>query len=362
MRDGYIFHIDGPLSLFSAADQVRPPSRATATAALPRLPARSRAASGTEAQPRSFLLEPPTDWSPGRHRRTYTPAELSAFVEQLQQVAPGLGDKRVHRPHRTRTRGAWVPRLSRVVHQPTGNDVFLEVVGFWKRSSRRRLTRLSFPATGRRDSCWRFPIASRSTRKHSRSSPGRSSDSKRFPMRPNWQHSSIASSDRQRNRQATHSLIVADVVPADRKDVPPWATGAGDLVHGPPYAPSWPQPPSQRRPKTTGPDQAPQPVEVLRDRYGISHIYARNEHDLFLAQGFSAARDRLFQLAVWRSQATGNIAEDIGTQGCATRRRSPITQVPRRHYARAEPLSSARTRDHHRLRPRNQRLHRADGT
>jgi penicillin amidase len=39
-----------------------------------------------------------------------------------------------------------------------------------------------------------------------------------------------------------------------------------------------------------------QPVEILRDRWGISHIYASNEHDLFLAQGFSAARDRLFQL------------------------------------------------------------------
>src|SRR5262249_13952757 len=39
-----------------------------------------------------------------------------------------------------------------------------------------------------------------------------------------------------------------------------------------------------------------QPVEVLRDKWGIPHIYARNTHDLFFAQGFVAAQDRLFQL------------------------------------------------------------------
>jgi penicillin G amidase len=38
-----------------------------------------------------------------------------------------------------------------------------------------------------------------------------------------------------------------------------------------------------------------QPVEVLRDRWGLNHIYAKTEHDLFFAQGYSAARDRLFQ-------------------------------------------------------------------
>ena len=54
------------------------------------------------------------------------------------------------------------------------------------------------------------------------------------------------------------------------------------------------------------------PVEILRDRWGVSHIYARNEHDLFLAQGFSAARDRLFQLELWRREATGTLAEIQG--------------------------------------------------
>ena len=55
-----------------------------------------------------------------------------------------------------------------------------------------------------------------------------------------------------------------------------------------------------------------QPVEILRDRWGISHIFAKSEHDLFFAQGFSAARDRLFQLELWRRQATGTLAEIEG--------------------------------------------------
>ncbi len=55
-----------------------------------------------------------------------------------------------------------------------------------------------------------------------------------------------------------------------------------------------------------------EPVEILRDPWGISHIYARNQPDLFFAQGFNVARDRLFQLELWRRQATGTLAEILG--------------------------------------------------
>jgi penicillin amidase len=54
------------------------------------------------------------------------------------------------------------------------------------------------------------------------------------------------------------------------------------------------------------------PVEILRDRWGINHIYAQNEADLFFAQGYAAARDRLFQFELWRRQATGTVAEILG--------------------------------------------------
>ena len=43
-----------------------------------------------------------------------------------------------------------------------------------------------------------------------------------------------------------------------------------------------------------------QPVEVLRDQWGVAHIYAENQHDLFFAQGFTAAQDRLYQIEIWR--------------------------------------------------------------
>jgi penicillin amidase len=54
------------------------------------------------------------------------------------------------------------------------------------------------------------------------------------------------------------------------------------------------------------------PVEILKDRWGVSHIYAQSEHDLFFAQGYNAARDRLFQLEMWRRRATGTMAEILG--------------------------------------------------
>jgi len=55
-----------------------------------------------------------------------------------------------------------------------------------------------------------------------------------------------------------------------------------------------------------------QPVEIIRDRWGLNHIYAQNEADLFLAQGYAAARDRLFQFEIWRRQATGTVADILG--------------------------------------------------
>jgi penicillin G amidase len=55
-----------------------------------------------------------------------------------------------------------------------------------------------------------------------------------------------------------------------------------------------------------------QPVEILIDHWGVPHIYAKNEADLFFAQGFSAARDRLFQMDLWRRRGLGQLAEAFG--------------------------------------------------
>ena len=56
------------------------------------------------------------------------------------------------------------------------------------------------------------------------------------------------------------------------------------------------------------------PVKVIRDKWGVNHIYAKNETDLFFAQGYCAAKDRLFQFEVWRRQATGTTAEIFGAR------------------------------------------------
>lgn len=63
--------------------------------------------------------------------------------------------------------------------------------------------------------------------------------------------------------------------------------------------------------KLAGPKE---PVEILRDRWGVAHIYAKNTPDLFFAQGFVAAQDRLFQIDVWRRQGTGEMAEAFGPE------------------------------------------------
>lgn len=56
------------------------------------------------------------------------------------------------------------------------------------------------------------------------------------------------------------------------------------------------------------------PVEVLRDTWGVPHIYAGNQHDLFFAQGFVAAQDRLFQIDLWRRTALGQTAAVLGAR------------------------------------------------
>src|SRR5262245_55875378 len=54
------------------------------------------------------------------------------------------------------------------------------------------------------------------------------------------------------------------------------------------------------------------PVEVYRDKYGIPHIYASDNHDLFLAQGFIHAQDRFWQMDFWRHVGSGRLSELFG--------------------------------------------------
>ena len=57
-----------------------------------------------------------------------------------------------------------------------------------------------------------------------------------------------------------------------------------------------------------------EPVEVIRDQHGIPHIYAQNTDDLFFAQGYVMAQDRLWQMELWRRWREGRLAEIFGPE------------------------------------------------
>src|SRR5262245_49004663 len=54
------------------------------------------------------------------------------------------------------------------------------------------------------------------------------------------------------------------------------------------------------------------PVRVLRDEWGIAHIYAETQDDLFFAQGLVAAQHRLWQMDLLRRVGEGKLAEVLG--------------------------------------------------
>jgi len=53
-------------------------------------------------------------------------------------------------------------------------------------------------------------------------------------------------------------------------------------------------------------------AEILVDRWGIPHMYAKSPRDAFFVQGFNAARDRLWQIDLWRKRGLGLLAQSFG--------------------------------------------------
>jgi predicted nuclease of restriction endonuclease-like RecB superfamily len=141
MRDGYTFQIDGPLSLFSATNKYGLQMALFLPTLLHcadfRLDAELRW--GPRREPRSFHLESADGLVSHRaDTGTYVPAEIGAFVERFRQVAPGWEVSEATEMIELGREGVWVPDY-RFVHRASGTDVFVEVLGFWKRSSLDRL-------------------------------------------------------------------------------------------------------------------------------------------------------------------------------------------------------------------------------
>lgn len=73
-----------------------------------------------------------------------------------------------------------------------------------------------------------------------------------------------------------------------------------------------------RWPRTQGKLSAPGlegPVEIIRDTWGVPHIFAKNETDLFFAQGYVQAQDRLWQMEMSRQISNGTLATMLGPNG-----------------------------------------------
>jgi predicted nuclease of restriction endonuclease-like RecB superfamily len=144
MQEGYIFQIDGPLSLFSATNKYGLQMALFLPALLLcrdfRLGAELRW--GPKREPRIFHLDGREGLvSHQADAGTYVPAEIGAFLDRFRQVAPAWEVSEATELIELGREGMWIPDY-RFVHKATGTDVFVEILGFWKRSSLERLLRL----------------------------------------------------------------------------------------------------------------------------------------------------------------------------------------------------------------------------
>ena len=149
MAEGYTIQIDGPLSLFSATTKYGLQMALFLPALLHchdfRLDAELRW--GPRRDPRSFHIDGGTGlFTHQLDSGMYVPAEIPAFVERFRQIAPAWELTDCTQVIELGREAVWVPDY-RAVHKASGTDVFVEVLGFWKKSSLERLLRL-LPALG----------------------------------------------------------------------------------------------------------------------------------------------------------------------------------------------------------------------
>lgn len=74
---------------------------------------------------------------------------------------------------------------------------------------------------------------------------------------------------------------------------------------------------------------ATETVELIRDRWGVPHLFARTEAAAFFGAGYAAAEDRLLQMELFRRRARGRLAEVFGPEWIASDRKFRIAGVGR---------------------------------
>lgn len=74
------------------------------------------------------------------------------------------------------------------------------------------------------------------------------------------------------------------------------------------------------------------PVTITIDKSGLAHIFAHNNHDLFFAQGYYTATQRLFQMELEALSVSGNFSQYIGSAGVSSDISARLQQIPERAY------------------------------
>src|SRR5476651_230602 len=55
------------------------------------------------------------------------------------------------------------------------------------------------------------------------------------------------------------------------------------------------------------------PADIVIDHWGIAHVFAASTRDAFFLQGYNAARDRLWQIDLWRKRGLGLLSKSLGS-------------------------------------------------
>jgi predicted nuclease of restriction endonuclease-like RecB superfamily len=131
----YVLRLDGPLSLFSATQKYGLQLALFLPAVLRchDFELRAELSWGPQRLARTFVLSPADGLVPeGADRGVYVPPELAMFVELFRKKA---GDWDISEETDLLPLGStfWVPDF-RLVHRPSGQVVYLDVLGFWRRS------------------------------------------------------------------------------------------------------------------------------------------------------------------------------------------------------------------------------------
>ena len=119
----------------------------------------------------------------------------------------------------------------------------------------------------------------------------------------------------------------------------------------------WDDETRSRVPAGEGSRQAPvgAAVEIERDEWGIPHIRAASDDDLFFGFGYAMAQDRLFQLDYLRRKASGKALGSPRARWPRTRHNRPHHRHPTHSQSRVGPVACGNTPPRQPLQRRRQR-------